>query len=345
MVALLAITAVLGVVLLQETLAQLVQANDSDLAIVNQANDFLGYFRDARRNLHEMAIGHPNQLEQMSDSIVRASALLADIDNSPIVHHSVFNPTLGRIRAGFPKLKTDLAALATPAADLSVTHIESLISAMNVIDPDVGSLSGLVKDQAARDYQELSSRFRWQVLAFSVVSILVINLSVIALLRMGSMILRPVDMLVAAAREMGQENFSVRIELDSNDEFGQLAHSFNHMAEQLQASEKRRIEVLGQVALSMNHELNNLINIIELQCTLVSKSPDPAAAIGGHLKQIRQSLARMTNVVETLGHARRIVLTDYVAGMKMLDVQRSAQASDAPDEAAPIQSLAKSQPE
>ena len=212
MVALLAITAVLGVVLLQETLAQLVQANDSDLAIVNQANDFLGYFRDARRNLHEMAIGHPNQLEQMSDSIVRASALLADIDNSPIVHHSVFNPTLGRIRAGFPKLKTDLAALATPAADLSVTHIESLISAMNVIDPDVGSLSGLVKDQAARDYQELSSRFRWQVLAFSVVSILVINLSVIALLRMGSMILRPVDMLVAAAREMGQENFSVRIE-------------------------------------------------------------------------------------------------------------------------------------
>jgi signal transduction histidine kinase len=167
---------------------------------------------------------------------------------------------------------------------------------------------------------------------------------VVALLRMGAMILRTVEMLMAAAREVGQEKFDVRIEMETGDEFAQLARAYNHMAEELQASEKRRMEILGQVALSMNHELNNVINIIELQLTLVSKNADPTGGLECHLKQIRQSLGRMTRVVESLRHARRIVLTDYIAGMKMLDVERSAQASDAADEEISVTSATESHP-
>jgi len=108
------------------------------------------------------------------------------------------------------------------------------------------------------------------------------------------------------------------------------------------------MEVLGQVALTMNHELNNVINIIELQLMLVSKSAEGSGAaprsgaLEGHLKQIRESLGRMTKVVDELRHARRIVLTDYTAGMKMLDLHRSAQAFDAAEETIPVQSAAES---
>jgi signal transduction histidine kinase len=138
-----------------------------------------------------------------------------------------------------------------------------------------------------------------------------------------------VDKLVEAARQLGEEHFDVRVRMDSKDEFGQLADAYNHMAEQLQAGEQRRMDVLGQVALAMNHELNNVVNIIELQVMLLSKRCDESGELRGHLQQIRDSLARLTAVVNSLKNARRIVLTDYMAGMKMLDLQRSVQETDA----------------
>jgi signal transduction histidine kinase len=78
----------------------------------------------------------------------------------------------------------------------------------------------------------------------------------------------------------------------------------------------------------MNHELNNVLNIIELQLMLVSKRAEDRGALEVHLKQIRQSLGQITKVVEELRLARRIVLTDYTAGLKMLDLHRSAQPAD-----------------
>ncbi len=102
------------------------------------------------------------------------------------------------------------------------------------------------------------------------------------------------------------------------------------------------MEVLGQVALTMNHELNNVINIIELQLVLASRRAEGSGALQGHLKQIRESLGRMTKVVDELRHARRIVLTDYTAGIKMLDLQRSAEPFDAAQEAIAVRSAAES---
>lgn len=50
----------------------------------------------------------------------------------------------------------------------------------------------------------------------------------------------------------------------------------------------------------------------------------------------------MTKVVDELRHARRIVLTDYTEGMKMIDLHRSAEASDAAEEPIPVRSATES---
>ena len=334
LVGILVLVSIVGIMLLQGTLSQVEQINEGRLATVEQSNDFVMIFRDARRNLHEMSMGHPNQLEPMTASMDRASQLLHGLEQSPLVHHPKFDSLLDRIHAQFPQVHEQIDALLAPHADTSVAHAEALIFRMNEIDVDVTQLSQLVREQAQLEFQELSDRFRWQLLALTIVSVLAINLSVLALLRMGAMILRPVDKLVAAARELGKENFHVRIQLETHDEFSQLAHAYNHMAEELETSERRRMEVLGQVALTMSHELNNVINIIELQLMLASKRSEGNGPLEGHLKQIRQSLGRMTKVVDELRHARRIVLTDYTGGMKMLDLHRSAQELDAADQPA-----------
>ena len=60
-------------------------------------------------------------------------------------------------------------------------------------------------------------------------------------------------------------------------------------------------------------------------------------ALEACLRQISDNLARMTKVVNTLKHVRRIVLTDYLDGVKMLDLERSVMVepqAEAPDPAA-----------
>jgi pyruvate-formate lyase-activating enzyme len=48
-----------------------------------------------------------------------------------------------------------------------------------------------------------------------------------------------------------------------------------------------------------------------------------------YLREIHESLSRMTRTVQALKNVRRIVLTDYVAGVKMLDLEQSAKEEPA----------------
>jgi methyl-accepting chemotaxis protein len=178
---------------------------------------------------------------------------------------------------------------------------------------------------AVGDQQALLARFRNLVLGLALVFVIVINVSVIVLVRLGSMVLQPVDKLLEATRELSAEHFDYRVRLDRHDEFDELAKAYNSLAEQLQANERRRIETLGQVAVAMNHELNNAISIIDLQLAKLSRQSGDRVALEGCLRQIHDGLERVTQTVHSLKNVRRIVLTDYVPGTKMLDLQRSVE--------------------
>ena len=167
------------------------------------------------------------------------------------------------------------------------------------------------------------TRFRWVVLALALAFVVVINVSVMLLLRMGQLVLHPVEKLVEASRRLAREEFGYRVNVKAGDEFGELAAAFNHLAGQLQANESRKLETLAQAAVTLNHELNNAGAIITLQLQLVEKQNGQNPASERALRQIHESLARMTATVERLKHVRRIVLADYTADTKMLDLDKS----------------------
>jgi signal transduction histidine kinase len=139
------------------------------------------------------------------------------------------------------------------------------------------------------------------------------------------MILNPVDRLVAASRELAAERFEHRVPLDRDDEFDELASAYNDLAQRLQANERKRLETLGMVALTLNHELNNAMGMIELQLQLVARRVGQREPVERSLRRIAEGLARMSRTVESLKHIKRIVLTDYVEGTKMLDLEKSTQ--------------------
>jgi signal transduction histidine kinase len=185
-------------------------------------------------------------------------------------------------------------------------------------------------DHAHGELVALTTRFRWLVLALTVVFIFVINFAVIALLRMTGLVLRPLEKLLEATRHLAHERFDYRVDVNQNDEFDELGRAYNQMASQLETNEQRKLEMLGQVALALNHELNNAAAIIEMQLKLLGRQTEGNSAAERYARQIHESLLRMTRSVELLKHVRRIVLTDYVAGVKMLDLEKSVD----PDETA-----------
>jgi signal transduction histidine kinase len=133
-----------------------------------------------------------------------------------------------------------------------------------------------------------------------------------------------VEQLVEASRRLGREEYDYRVKIPTPDEFGELAASYNRLAEQLQANERRKLETLSQAAVTLNHELNNAGAIIRLQLQLLERQNVGTPEFARALVQIRESLARMTATLERLKHVRRIVLTDYAEGTKMLDLEKSA---------------------
>jgi nitrogen fixation/metabolism regulation signal transduction histidine kinase len=209
-------------------------------------------------------------------------------------------------------------------APLVVLLLGTAVVAVWVMEDFLRQLRALNWDDSpVSAHEQLLVRFRWVVLGLSLVFLVVINVAVIVLLRLGKLVVRPVDRLIDATRHLAAEQFGYRVTLDQKDEFDDLAKAYNALAEQLQSNERRRLETLSQVALTMNHELNNALAIIELQLTRLHRQAAATPALESCLGEIHQSLQRVTDTVQSLAKVRRIVLTDYVPGTKMLDLERS----------------------
>jgi two-component system, OmpR family, sensor histidine kinase BaeS len=81
----------------------------------------------------------------------------------------------------------------------------------------------------------------------------------------------PLEKLRQASQQVATGDFTPRVEVGSQDEVGQVAYSFNLMAERLQGTENRRRALLSDVA----HELKT-----------------PLASIQGHVEALRDNLPR-----------------------------------------------------
>lgn len=79
----------------------------------------------------------------------------------------------------------------------------------------------------------ISDQIRKEGLAITLLSVLIIALGVVISIFLGIGFSRPISQLVVATRQIGQGNLQYRLELDRNDELGDLANSFNFMSAEL----------------------------------------------------------------------------------------------------------------
>jgi nitrate/nitrite-specific signal transduction histidine kinase len=326
LVTLLLATVVGAIWMLQSILGELRHINTEAWAVIQESNELATTISAVEIELYELATGRKRHLDSLIDSVTAMQESMKVVEKSYVVNLADNVPILDSIRTRLPAFVEHVGALATAQdPDWAKQHHHEALNQAVGLRHDIMVLSRNVRQHGEQEHNALTTRFRWMLLTLTVVFLVVINISIFVLLRMAAMIVRPMDKLVEATRQLGQERFDYRVELDQKDEFDQLARAYNSLAGQLQANEQRKLEMMGQVALTLNHELNNAIAIIELQLQLLSRQTSGNARVEKCAREIHESLARMTRTVDSLKRVRKIVLTDYIAGVKMLDLARSVE--------------------
>lgn len=194
----------------------------------------------------------------------------------------------------FYLLPDDEAALASgQAISLSTTTPQELAFVVALL-PDV------LVDSFASQHAFVQFVNRAFVSALGVSLLVAVLLSWVTARR----ILRPVQTLTTAARQMGQGDLSVRVAVQGQDELAELGRSFNQMAADLAHQEELRRHLAADVA----HELLT-----------------PLTAVRGHLEAVQDGLLEPTPEVINSLHDEVMLLDKLIADLQELSLAEAGQ--------------------
>src|SRR5947199_2501367 len=124
--------------------------------------------------------------------------------------------------------------------------------------------------------------------------------------------LRPVKMITRTANEISATDLRRRLHLQSRDEFGELAATFDHMLARLEAAFKRQ----AQFTADASHELRTPLTIIDLEINRALTQLEQPEAYRHVLEQIQAENEQMTATVNSL-----LLLVRADTGQMTLDLQ------------------------
>lgn len=317
LVACFVVGAAVAVYLLQDAIPEIDRINHDAVVLV-----------DGMHDLDEAIAEIENARDGRSPSVPLDAALPGDRLNAAMAaigaHEAIKIKDSAQARA-YAALSELLPAFVEPGNTDAAAQRENRARVHELLRELAKSARGFV----AAEQKDFHGYFRWLVLGLTLSALVMVNVAVFVLLRTAMVVLKPVGQLVEGSRELAAERFDHRVSVAPGDEFGELATAYNRLAEQLQANEERKAETLRQLAVTLNHDLNNAMATIEMQLSLVGRQSGGNPNLERYCREIQTTLSRMSKTVASLKHIRRVVLTDYVDGQKMVDLERSVEEAGA----------------
>jgi signal transduction histidine kinase len=138
--------------------------------------------------------------------------------------------------------------------------------------------------------------------AFGLLSTALILALVFVAIPLSRSIARPLEQLGAAARELGAGRLSVRAATDRRDEIGDLARSFNRMAEQIQQLRLAERELLGDIS----HELRTPLARMRVVLDLASDADADAGRARRYVREIATDLSELEQLIDDIIASSRL---------------------------------------
>ncbi len=137
--------------------------------------------------------------------------------------------------------------------------------------------------------------------------------AVVVSLAISTRIAGPVTRLAAAARRIAAGHYAERVPPTGEGEIGELASSFNVMTASLEATERRRLQLVGDVAHELRTPLATLDGYLEgLEDGVIDPSPET-------LRLLRGETARLTRLVSDLQELWRAEARQLPAHLEEID--------------------------
>ena len=192
-----------------------------------------------------------------------------------------------------------------------IAQMEAFSNGAHLMDPD----------RANPMVDDLFVQFRTAVTEATLIATTIASLAAVTLSALISRrVTTPIREMMGASRQIAQGNYGRRVDLPVNrpltdlDEMGQLAHSFNQMAAQLELSDDLRRQLIGDVS----HELTSPLTVIKGSMEGLIDGvlpPEPET-----FQQVYHEAARLQRLVTDLQELSRIESGAYPLHIHPVDL-------------------------
>ena len=177
---------------------------------------------------------------------------------------------------------------------------------MEMMENQTGNGPGLRRGQGSGFASELYTNFQESFSeALTLAALAAGSVALIVSLYLSQRVVKPVRAMTSASQRIAAGHYDERVKDRGADELGQLAHSFNQMAAQLQQVESMRRQLIGDVA----HELRTPLTAIKGSMEGLMDGVLPATPETYH--QIHQEADRLNRLVNDLQELSRVEAGAY----------------------------------
>jgi signal transduction histidine kinase len=191
-----------------------------------------------------------------------------------------------------------VAFLVVVAAALGTVGIAMLLVSPAYFSEAMGHMPGDPMGEAMGEATLVAFKaaIRQAILAATVIAVVT---ATIVSLAVAARLARPITALVRAAGRVSGGHYAERVPADEPGELGELAASFNEMAGSLEATERRRLQLVGDVAHELRTPLTTLDGYLEgLEDGVIEPLPQT-------WQLLRAETARLTRMVNGLSELWR----------------------------------------
>ena len=229
-----------------------------------------------------------------------------------------------------------LAFLVVVAAALGTVGVAVLLVGPGYFADAMGHLPGDPMGDAMAESTQVAFADAMRQALVAATIIAVATATIVSIVVAGR-IARPVGALARAARRIAGGDYRDRVRVSEPGELGELAASFNDMAGSLEATERRRLQLVGDVAHELRTPLTTLDGYLEgLEDGVIT----PSAQTWHLLRAETSRLTRMVNELSELWRAEAHQLPLQIAAVDVAEVAREVGERFAPQATARAITLA-----